>query len=509
MHFPSSRPLNVAAFACLAVLTSAAAFAENAPTTGAKPGGDATMPAKPVPTTKVPGPAAPAPAANQIDEAKAAWDKLSLEDRRAIQDALVWTGDYNGGVDGAFGKGTLDALKSFETHHKLNADGTVDAEEAKGIVSAGTSAKAAAKFTLINDAATGVAIGVPLALVGTPTRTEHGTAWTATSKQFTEETFALAETDKDLPSVFQQLKADTRDGRKVDYSVIKPDWLVVAGQTNARKFYTRISVNGDKHLRGFTFSYEKGVAPVLEKFAVAIANSFDPTGKSAPASASAKPEVAAKEPSAPTQPAALPAPVGPMIANGLVVAPGKVLTVAAAVAKCTSLTVGASPASVAKLDKPTGLALLEAPAAKAPPASLPVRANDPSAADPLVVLGFTEAAGKPGPLSVTSGETVGGPAKPGLAAYRVLTQLQPGGTGALVTDRTGALVALVAAVPRQGVQIAGIQPQTAYDVVPGPAIGGFLGAVGIAEAQPGTAQHTTGEIAAAVRGAIVPVVCGQ
>ncbi|MDR3497532.1 MAG: peptidoglycan-binding protein [Ancalomicrobiaceae bacterium] len=506
MHFPSFSPLGVAAVAAAAVIAAASAsFAQTAPSTGTKSGSVAPMAAKPVPTTKSPG---PAPAAAPVDAAKIAWDKLSLEDRHAIQDALIWTGDYNGGVDGTFGKGTLDALKSFETKHKLTAAGTVDAGEMKAIVEAGTSARTAAKFTILTDAATGIAIGVPLALVGPATRTEHGTAWTATAKQFTEETFALAGTDTDLPALFQQMKADTRDGRKVDYSVIRSDWFVVSGQTAARRFYTRVGLNADKQARGFTFSYNKLLATAVERFSVAISNSFDPTGKSAPASTPAKPETVSKQtPATPTQPAA--APAGPMIANGLALAPGKVLTVAAAVTKCTSLAVGTSPATIAKLDREAGLALLDVAGVKAPAADLPVRAADPAIADLLVVLGFAEASGKPGPLSVTQGETVAGRAQPGAAAYRVLTQLQPGGTGALVTDRTGALIALIAAVPRRGPQIAGIAPQTAYDVVPGTAIAGFLGSAGIAAAAPKSAALTAGEIAAATRGTIVPVVCGQ
>src|SRR6185437_9590965 len=64
---------------------------------------------------QTPRPPAAAPAAPDVAFAasKRAFDGLPPADRLAIQNALVWTGDYNGTVDGSFGRGTRDAMIAF------------------------------------------------------------------------------------------------------------------------------------------------------------------------------------------------------------------------------------------------------------------------------------------------------------------------------------------------------------------------------------------------------------
>src|SRR5206468_3011899 len=55
-------------------------------------------------------------------EAARRWfESLPAPERRAIQDALVWTGDYNGTNDGNFGKRTRDAIAAFAVRVKKPA----------------------------------------------------------------------------------------------------------------------------------------------------------------------------------------------------------------------------------------------------------------------------------------------------------------------------------------------------------------------------------------------------
>src|SRR4051812_8941696 len=66
-------------------------------------------------------PAAPAtqPAPDPAFEAaKAAFEALPETDRRAMQDALIWTGDYKSNVDGNFGRGTRDAIVAYARRAK-------------------------------------------------------------------------------------------------------------------------------------------------------------------------------------------------------------------------------------------------------------------------------------------------------------------------------------------------------------------------------------------------------
>ena len=59
---------------------------------------------------------APAPPSADplYDSQKAAFEALPEADRKAIQDSLIWSGQYLGVVDGVFGKRTRDAIVALD-----------------------------------------------------------------------------------------------------------------------------------------------------------------------------------------------------------------------------------------------------------------------------------------------------------------------------------------------------------------------------------------------------------
>ncbi|TXN53397.1 serine protease, partial [Methylobacterium sp. WL2] len=93
-----TRPLLAALL--LAGLT-APAFAQDRPVP--------TRPAQPVPKAAPPA-RLPDPA---FEATRVAFEALPEAERKAVQDALVWTGDFNAVVSGAFGRRTFDALTAY------------------------------------------------------------------------------------------------------------------------------------------------------------------------------------------------------------------------------------------------------------------------------------------------------------------------------------------------------------------------------------------------------------
>jgi hypothetical protein len=71
---------------------------------------DRPVPARAAPR---PAPAAGAPADPAFEAAKVTFEALPEADRKAVQDALVWTGDFNAVVSGAFGRRTFEALNAY------------------------------------------------------------------------------------------------------------------------------------------------------------------------------------------------------------------------------------------------------------------------------------------------------------------------------------------------------------------------------------------------------------
>jgi hypothetical protein len=272
--------------------------------------------------------------------------------------------------------------------------------------------------------------------------------------------------------------------------VLRPDWFVIAADQDGKRFYTRWATAGGE-LRGFVFSYPLTAAANFDRMAVAIANSFEPS-PAAPANG----PVAAGSPAVAPRPAASAA-AGPL-ATGLIVAPGKVLTTSA-VEGCADLSVAGKSARIERSDGARGLALLDAPGAKA---STPVLGERPADGASLLVLGFGPAGPGGSTLSITPGDARVGP-----DSFRVVASLQKGGAGSPVFDRSGALVGIVASVPQQPRLVAGIVPEASYPVTPGAEIARFAGMTqGAGDGKP---SLSAADVAASAKGAVVVIGCGK
>ncbi|MDP4024762.1 serine protease [Methylobacterium sp. NEAU 140] len=451
-------------------------------------------PARPAPAK--PAPANPAPADPALDGMRAAFEALPEAERKALQDAMVWTGDFNAVVSGAFGRRTFEALTAFQA--RAGGGDPLAPRGRAAILAAGEAARKAARFRVAADRGSGAVIGVPEALLPRRTDLPTGTRWQSADGRVTLETRAYPPGPESLDTLFERAIAPL-NGRKVTYKLRRPDFFVVTAETGAGLSYTRYAA-GAEGLRGFLVGYDRALAPEVDRLVIAVANAFEPFPAAAPASARAPsptPSAAASptpSSAAPSVATATPAPrpaAGPALSaaaarpagTGLAVVRGRVLTAAAALDGCAEPRVGGGPARVLATD-PAGLALLDAPSAPAP--ALPPLRPDPLGDEPVRAL----AAGPDGAV-LAPGEA---------SAGAVTAPLQPGSAGAPVFDRAGRLAGLVARYPAAPRLIAGVAPPQSFPVVSAAALSAFLAGRGIAPTGP-----AVGPGAAAA--AIVAVTC--
>lgn len=451
---------------------------------GAMPAGPAIAQSAPPP------PAAPAPARPPdpaLEAARTAFDALPEVERKGIQDALVWTGDQFGTVDGSFGRQTYEGLLAYQRRMKLPPDGLLDGKARAALVAEGQRLRQAAGFTLLDDDKTGARIGIPTKVL--PKRDVNpngGSRWQSGDGKITVDTRAVPAGEATLQSLFERNVAIQSPGRQVTYKVLRPEFFVVSGETASGKFYTRYA-GGPDGLRGLSVGYDKSLGRDVDKLVIAIANSF-----LAFPSAAAPAVAAAPNPQPPVQ-AAPPKPAGPvLLGSGLVVGPRRVVTTAA-VESCPNLRVaGRRPSQV----RPggTGVSVLDMEdVLKAVPVRL--RAEPAGPETPVLVLSYGMAGDAPQLL-----------AAPGAVNGRTISSpLQAGASGAAVFDRSGSLVGIVARVAEGRRDIAGTVPTADYGLVPAASFGEVLqnrhdGAVTIS-------AGSAGELAAALRAAVVPVVC--
>ena len=463
---------------------------------------------------------APAPAATPapdpaFEAARRSFEALGEADRRAIQEGLIWTGDYKGVVDGGFGRGTRAAIVSFAQRSGLPGDGTLDPKGRAMLAAAANLAKGAVGFTTLRDPRTGTMVGVAGKLLTRRIDTASGSRWVSSDGALSLETEQGRESAADLIARFDQLK-DTTPARRVTYKLLRPDFLVVTGDTGKSVFYTRLSrgvVDGVAILRGYTFTYPAGVK-TFDAVSVALASAFDAFPGAAPgAAAPTAPTASATGQRPPAAP--LPAvsggvssapPVGPALAaTAILVEPGKALSV---LRNCQNPMIGGKPVTIARTDEATGLSLLTGlQGAQARPLAIVAKAMD----EDLLVLFERARAPAPGTLpgadlaaTVGQGLAPASAGKPG----RMLAALPDETPGAPVFDRSGEWIAMAGA-GGHAMNLGGVTLQSVWPVIGGEDIARFLVASGIVpSARPAaTGTASASAIAASANAALLSVSC--
>jgi hypothetical protein len=440
-----------------------------------------------------------------FDSQKSAFEAMTEADRRAIQDALIWSGQYFGVVDGTFGKRTRDAIVAWETAAKMPATGLVDSGRLAAMLAAAQKARAAARFQAFTDDKSGIKIGAPLKILDKRAVNEAGGARLAKADgSVTLDLSSATGGEAKLGLLYAALTADA-PGRKITLKISKPDFFIVSGEEAARKFYERMAKapagSADPAaLRGFRFSYPAAQSAEMDRMVVAIANSFEPFPVAA-STASGERVAAATATAPPTPP---PAPGRPYLAaTGFLVAPGQALSAIAA-SDCPNPTIDGKPAKFAREDRVLGLSLLAVDPAAASSASAP---NLGPLGPDMLALSYAaeEPAGRVA-LNVTaatlfhSGEN-GAPSS-------LLASLPKSGGGSPVFDRQGDLVAIVAASMGETKLVAGVAPLAPHRAIEAEQIKTFLALTGEAPAKVANAAPLgAGEIAAAKRALVVAISC--
>src|SRR3954469_564748 len=233
------------------------AQAQTAAVTGVKPKPVTTVPIRPALQT-------PADTASAMAQAE----------RQAIQSDLVWTGHYNGAINGEVGDRMVAAIKTFQKDRGAKQTGVLNPQERGALAEAAKKRQDNVGWKLVFDAGTGVRLGVPTKLVPQQSSDSNGVKWTSATgtiqvllarrKEAAPTTAKLAEQEKKEPA-----------GRKIEYSVVKPDFFVLSGMQGLKKFYLRGQLRGDE-VRVLTILYDQATEGAMEPVVVAMSSAFDP-----------------------------------------------------------------------------------------------------------------------------------------------------------------------------------------------------------------------------------------
>lgn len=427
-----------------------------------------------------------APAAANLAAARTAFEALPEDDRKTLQDALIWTGNYSGVADGVFGRQTFDAMASFQQERRKAPTGILIAAERADLQATAQRAKKAVGFTIVDDPHAGTRIGVPAILL--PKRSTNpngGSRWQSADGRVTLDT-RTAPPSATLASLYDRNLALQIPGRVVTYKVLRPDFFVIAGETATGKFYTRYDASASD-IRGFSIGYDKAVAVQIDRLVVAIANSFEPFGGAIMPTAVARPAPPLRQPMA-----SLPG-GRRLIGTAIVLSPRRVITTAA-ISACRDMRVGEVQVGGLQEPQTKSWTLIELPS-DLPATAASTGFGEAQADEPVLVVGYTMEDGR-STLSVMPGTVSDG--------QSLIAPLQPGASGAPILDRNNRFVGIVSPVAGDSRKIAGIITTGRH---------GFVPSRDLAAAIPGsrdtgkTERTEAADMAAFWKSVLLPLTC--
>jgi hypothetical protein len=302
-------------------------------------------------------------------------------------------------------------------------------------------------WELVEDAKTGVRLGVPEKLVPRLGVSRSGTRWSSAQGQIQIETFRFSEAA--LPALFEEERKSSH--RQIASSNLKPDGFFILGSQGLKNFVVRAAAQGGE-VRGVTVLYDQATEGTMSSVAIAVANAF----------------VGFPDPKVPP-----PAGLRRRVEYGsafVVARDGALITAAGVVDQCDAITV--PPFGHAELvteDKSSGLALIRLYGARnLAPAPL---ADNTVAAGEVTLIGLAD------PLAEAGDMVTAVPARLSASALEPAPKL--GFSGAAVADARGRLVGMVDLRPAA---MAGAGVATAVAMVPVEIIRAFLQAQHIASA---------------------------
>jgi len=401
-----------------------------------------------------------------LDAIAASYTAIPLTERIAIQNDLVWTGDYNGLINGDFGDRAIAAVKAFQKRNGGKETGVLNQPERAALSVAAKPKQEAVGWRMVQDLITGARLGVPGKMMPNTQVSGGISKWSSARGEVQAETFRIAPAGP-LGPIFERMKKEPA-GRQTEYSVLRPDFFVISGLQNLKKFYLRAQSRGDE-VRGFTVLYDQAMAGIMEPVVVAMASAYVafPSGN-------------------------VPAPRRKVeYASGVAVGPGHILTSREALDGCNIVTVARlGGADRMAEDKDKGLALLRVYGAGLKPVAL---AGENPKGD-VTLIGIADPQAQGGSAAVSAAK----------ARVTETLALDPapavGFDGAAALDAQGRLVG-IASLKVPMVAGAAPTPVTSATLTPVETVRNFLDAQNVAPAPAGAAGIE------AAKGAIVRVIC--
>lgn len=174
-----------------------------------------------------------------------------------IQEGLVWTGYYEGPVDGSAGAGTQSAIKRFQHDIGKPETGSLDDPQAAMLAQRAQVIIQQTGYRPVLDTRSGIRTGMPLGLTSQHKSVTGGSDYASADSQM-QIGLRVFRTGKDAAALFNELKGRLEGSSATTYSAGRNTWFVLAGESDSRKYYLRYTTGPDL-IAGFFSVHDKSL----------------------------------------------------------------------------------------------------------------------------------------------------------------------------------------------------------------------------------------------------------
>ena len=202
---------------------------------------------------------------------------MAQAERLALQSDLAWVGQYNGAITGDVSERMVNAIKEFQKARGGKPTGALNPQERGVLADTAKKKQENVGWKIVTDPGTGARLGIPSKLVPQQTSDANGAKWTSPTGTIQ---IQLARRKEAGPTTAKLAEKEKKEaGRKIDYTVVKPDFFVLSGLQGLKKFYLRGTFKGDE-VRILTILYDQATENTVEPVVIAMSSAFNafPTG---------------------------------------------------------------------------------------------------------------------------------------------------------------------------------------------------------------------------------------
>ena len=196
---------------------------------------------------------------------------------RLQQEALIWTTDYEGLIDGKVGEGTIAAIRKFQVGLGHLATGALSDDEVVKLYNEGFAKRDAVKFQQITDNSAGVSVGIPKGLFpAVATERSWGKSWYSKENGIAVDTLRFTN-DISLRDLYDKLL--TINNRTVGYSrYVDDSWFAISAFEGDAAIYVRADLvhfpDKPDEIRGFSIWMSGKRPQSYQSIAPAMLSSF-------------------------------------------------------------------------------------------------------------------------------------------------------------------------------------------------------------------------------------------